>query len=478
MRMILAAILTLVVSPATFAAAPDREPAAPPPPFRAGAATSNVTPPLGTSLAGHMTDRRATHVHDELHARCLVLDDGATKLAIAVVDSCMIPKNVVEFAKAAVAERTGIPPSNVLISATHTHEAATATPVFQSEPDPAYTKFLATRIADGIQRAANNLEPAQIGWTSTQAPEHVFNRRWRLKEGVTFPNPFGDAEVVKMNPPPGSPDLVEPAGPTDPEAFIVAARSTSGRPIALLANYSLHYVGGEGPGAVSADYFGMFAERITTLLSAEHQDPPFVGMMSNGTSGDVNNVNFREPRVPRKPYEQMRAVAEDLATKVAKAAQGIEYRDVVALGARTSTLKLGVRKPTADEMKRAESILARSKHPVQTSLDGIYARETLDMPKFTAAVPVTLQALRVGDLTIGAIPCEVFAEIGLELKKSAKPAPYFTIELANGYNGYLPTPEQHKLGGYETWRAKSSYLEVDASTKIVAELHNLVRDLR
>lgn len=470
MRFIVVAVLMSVLSPVTFAA-PDA-------PLRAGAATSNITPPLGTSIAGNMTERRATHVHDELHARCLVLDDGTTKLAFAVVDSCMIPKDLVDDAKAIVAERTGIPATHVLISATHTHEAATATPVFQSEPDRAYPKFLAARIADGIQRAANNLEPAQIGWTSTQAPEHVFCRRWHLKPGVAIPNPFGGTDLVKMNPPPGSTDLVEPAGPIDPEVYIVSVRSTSGRPIALLANYSLHYVGGEGPGAISADYYGMFAERVATLLSAEHQDPPFVGMMSNATSGNINNINFREARVPRKPYEQMRAVAEDLATKVAKAAQAVQYLDGVTLWARASTLKLGVRKPTADEVKRAESILSRSEHPVQTSLDGIYARETVAMAKYPDEVPVTLQVLRVGDLTIGAIPCEVFAEIGLELKAAAKPAPYFTIELANGYNGYLPTPEQHKLGGYETWRAKSSYLEVDASTKIVAELRRLMREVQ
>jgi hypothetical protein len=444
--------------------------------FRAGAAASNVTPFLGTSINGGMTDRRATHVHDELHARCLVLDDGTTKLAFAIVDSCMIPKEIVDAAKAIVAERTGIPATHVLISATHTHEAATATALFQSVPDPAYPKFLATRIADGIQRAANNLEPAQIGWTSTQAPEHVFCRRWRLKPGVAIPNPFGGTDLVKMNPAPGSADLVEPAGPTDPEVYIVSVRSTSGRPIALLANYSLHYVGGEGPGAVSADYYGMFAERIATLLNAEHQDPPFVGIMSNGTSGNINNINFREPRASRKPYEQMRAVAEDLAAKAAKAAQGIQYHDSVQLAAQTSTRELGVRKPTADEVKRAESILARSSHPVQTQLDGIYARETVAMAKYPDTVPVTLQTIRIGELAIGAIPCEVFAEIGLGLKQSAKPAPYFTIELANGYNGYLPTPEQHKLGGYETWRAKSSHLEVDAATKIVAELRRMLRE--
>src|SRR5215207_4711287 len=94
-------------------------------PFRAGAATSNVTPPLGASLNGGMTDRDATHVHDDLHARCLVLDDGTTKLAIAVVDSCMLPRAVVDEAKKLIEQRTKIPPSHVLISATHTHTAPT-----------------------------------------------------------------------------------------------------------------------------------------------------------------------------------------------------------------------------------------------------------------------------------------------------------------------------------------------------------------
>src|SRR5215217_6178951 len=117
-----------------------------PPAFRAGAATSNVTPPLGASINGGMTDRTAAHVHDELHARCLVLDDGTTKLAIAVVDSCMIPREVVDDAKGLIERRTKIPPGNVLISATHTHSAPTATPVFQSKPDAEYLSFLTTRI--------------------------------------------------------------------------------------------------------------------------------------------------------------------------------------------------------------------------------------------------------------------------------------------------------------------------------------------
>jgi len=445
--------------------------------FRAGAATSNVTPPLGASINGGMVDRRATHIHDELHARCLVLDDGTTKLAFAIVDSCMIPVDVIDRAKKIVAERTGIPATHVLVSATHTHEAPTAGAAFQSDPDPAYIAFLSTRIADGIQRAANNLEPAQIGWGVAEEPNHVFNRRWKLKPGTMPPNAFGQTtDGAKMNPGQGNPDLLEPAGPVDPQVWVVSVRSPDGRHIALLGNYSLHYVGGEGPGAISADYYGIFTDRIQQLLKADRQDPPFVGMMSNGTSANINNVNYAlpAPAARKKPYEQMRLVADAVATKAAEAVASMTYHDWVPLSAKTATLTLGVRKPTADELTRARNLLAANPHRVQTQLEGIYAVESVDLAQYPDTVPVTLQALRLGDLSIAAIPCETFVEIGLELKAFRKGQPHFTVSLANGYNGYLPTPEQHKLGGYETWRAKSSYLEVDASPRIVAELKSLL----
>ena len=92
------------------------------------------------------------------------------------------------------------------------------------------------------------------------------------------------------------------------------------------------------------------------------------------------------------------------------------------------------------------------------------------MKDYPEQVPVLLQAMRIGDLGIAAIPCEVFAEIGLAIKQQSPFKPAFTIELANGYNGYLPTPEQHKLGGYETWQARSSYLETEAAPKILDTL--------
>ena len=280
--------------------------------LRAGAYSQDITPTkLPISVNGGMADRQAAAVHDRLHARCLVLDDGATTIAFAICDSCMIPREVTDVAKRLAQEATGIPPERILLSATHTHTAPTVAGVFQSEPDEAYQNFLAEKIAAGITKAHRQLAPAEVGWGVAKDATQVFNRRWKVKPGsALLADPFGKGtDKIKMNPGYLHADLVEPAGPTDPEIGFLSVRTPQGKPIALLANYSLHYVGGVP--ALSADYFAMFAERMATLLSA---DPGFVGILSNGTSGNINNVNYGKAGPGKqKPGEQARLVAESVA---------------------------------------------------------------------------------------------------------------------------------------------------------------------
>ncbi len=435
--------------------------------FQAGAATSNITPPLGLSIAGNMRDRAIQNIHDELHARCLVLDDGETVLVFAIVDSCMIPYDVVQNAKGQASDATGIAPENMLVAATHTHSAPAATSVFQSGPDPAYQAFLATRIADGITRAYRNRAPAHIGWGSGAVPDEVFNRRWFMKAGTVPANPFGETtDRAKMNPPRASDDLLDPVGTTDPEVAVLAVQHADGRPMAVLSNYSLHYVGGEGAGEASADYFAVVAEGVAERLGARGQDPPFVAMHSNGTSGDINNINFREIGERKGPYEQMTLVGEKVAKEVARVYEGIAFQDWVELEAHYEELTLGVRLPSESDVARAKERLGEEPWVDLKTLEDIYARETALLAEYPEEVPVPLQAFRIGALGIGAAPCEVFVEIGLAVKAASPFEETFVIELANGYNGYLPTKEQHALGGYETWRARSSYLEVDAAAAI------------
>lgn len=446
--------------------------------FRAGAATSNITPPLGELIVGGWKPIPAKHVHDELYARCLVLDDGKTQLAIVLCDNVGIPVEVFDAAKAQVKEALGLPESHLLFASTHTHSATTArgpSKVIWEDELTDYQKFLARRISDGVRRAWNQLEPAQIGWGQVDEPTEVFNRRWFVTDPNLRTNPFGGIDQVRMNPPRGNSALVRPAGPIDPEVSFISVQSVDGRPIALLANYSLHYVGGVRSGDVSADYFGYFANFVEQKLGASGQVPSFVGMLSNGTSGDINNINFRERRPSYPPYEKMQEVAKKVAERVYEAHQGIQFQDWVQLDAKLTHLPLRVRRPT-EEMREHLAKVTQGAADSAQGRELIYAERIAKLENAPDTISVPLQVFRIGDLGIAAIPFETFVEIGLELKDTSPFKTTFTIELANGSYGYLPTPEQHELGGYETWLG-TNFVELEASRKIVSTLQQLFTEV-
>ena len=87
---------------------------------------------------------------------------------------------------------------------------------------------------------------------------------------------------------------------------------------------------------------------------------------------------------------------------------------------------------------------------------------------YPKTVRTPIQALRIGQLGVATFPGEAFAELGLAVKANSPFQSTMLIELANDYRGYIPTVEAHEHGGYETWRAKSSYLEKEAAPKMVA----------
>lgn len=447
--------------------------------LRAGAFAMDVTPlKFPISMNGNMQDAPAKKAADPLHARCLVLDDGTTRVAFVVVDNCVIRRELMDDAKQRASKLTGIPTDRMLISATHAHSCPTVTGVFQSEPIPEYVEFLTERIAAGIKQANDNLAPARIAWGVGRDETQVFNRRWWLKEPSNDKNPFGLIDKVRMNPGFNNPNVTKSAGPVDPEVSFLSVQSSDGQPRAFLANYSLHYVGGTG-GDLSADYFGAFAERVGQLLKADNSaKPAFVGIMSNGTSGDVNNVNFGLTMPPKHPpFEKIKVVANSVATAAIAAHEKAEYRSNVSIAMRETEIELKVRKPSADDIAAAKERLSKAGEFPYKTMPDIYARETLKLVEYPDTVKIKLQAIRVGQLGIVAIPAEVFTEIGLEIKRRSPLKPTFTIALANGWNGYLPTPQQHELAGYETWRARSSYLETGASPKIVETLLTLLNEV-
>jgi neutral ceramidase len=448
--------------------------------LRAGAAAVDITPvefPL--NMPGGFSANLAESAHDPLHARALVLDDGATRVALVVVDSLGAGPEVLDEAKGIAAEATGMPVSNMLVCSTHTHSGPPSGSRDASGPAAAYRKRFVAGVADSIIQAHAALRPAAAGHSAHPLPDEVFNRRWFLREGAMPPNPFQRFDRVKTNPGAGSDALDRPAGPIDPDITILSVQNDRRQPLALWANYALHYVGGIPRGQISADYFGEFARLLPSRLRAPDG---FVGMMSNGASGDINNIPFNVVRPPREPFEQVRIVAQKAADTAWHAWKQIGGHDrEVVLGMREREVTLRYRRPGGEEIAQAEAVLAIKDKAAVEKLPRLaqnYARNTLRArDREEESLTVKIQAVRVGDLLICGLPFEVFVEIGLELKERSPFARTMVVGMAKGRHGYLPTPEHHKLGGYETWLG-TCYVEEQASVILTKNMLELAEELR
>jgi hypothetical protein len=438
---------------------------APRPVFRAGAAAIDISPPeLPARIAGSMIERTATVVTDPLFVRSLVLDDGTTQLALVVVDTCVIPGDVIDEAKRLASARCGLAVGRMMISATHTHSAPAAMGCLGTRADPAYRAWLPGKIAESIAAAAANLQPAQIGWASVDDWQHTHNRRWIRRADKKVVDPFGGASAVaNMHPGYLSPEVIGPSGPVDPELSVIAVRSQEGRPLAVWANYSQHYFGAP---PVSADYYGHFCRHLARLLGEDGDgNGPFVAAMSQGTSGDLMWMDYGAPKSDLTLERYAAGVAESAWQAVGR----VTHRAHAELGMVERRLRLAYRVPDEGRLAWARPIAARIVDDLPKNRTEVYAREAILLHE-RRQTELTLQAIRIGDLTIAVLPNEVFALTGLKLKAQSPGAAHFNIELANGAEGYIPPPEQHALGGYTTWPARTAGLEVQAEPKIVETL--------
>lgn len=450
--------------------------------LRAGAAAVDITPTaemFPMNMPGGFSANMAEKAHDAFHARAVVLADDKTEVAMVVVDNLGAGPDVLNEAKAIASAKTGIPADKMLISSTHTHSGPSLNT--RSETAAVYYKRFVEGVASSIIQAHEALKPASMGAAAHPLPDEVFNRRWYVKEGKMPLNPFGRLDKVKTNPG-TSPDVIDhPAGPTDPDITILSIQGEKRKPLALFANYSLHYVGGAPGGQMSSDYFGEFAR---VMPSRVRGDENFVAVMSNGTSGDINNIPFGVVRPPREPFEQIRIVAQKAADTAWFAYQKIgKHQSDVRVGMLQRDITLKLRKPTAEDLAHAKLVLAvknkdteaLAKLPTRAKNYAGNVVSAAENPEETLTVQI--QAIRIGDFAVCGIPFETFVETGLDLKKRSPFPKTMVIGLANGKHGYLPTLEQHKLGGYETWLGTNRVQE-DTSVILTNNLLEMLAELK
>ncbi len=444
--------------------------------LRAGAAVADISPRVLPAIRnGGFLEASAERVLDPLQARCFALASSEQTLVLAIVDSCMIPRELCDEIKIRVSQKTGIPTANLLVAATHTHSAPSVMDFcLGTRADPNYPPWLVEQVAAGMLAAVERLEPAQVGWTVIEAPNHTHCRRWLKQPEHVDQDPFGERTVrAMMHPGYQNPQYLGPAGPVDDQLSLLSVQTLAGQPLCLLANYSMHYFGAD---QFSADYFGDFAREIEQRLQSSESDSssaPFVAAMSQGTSGDLHWMDYSQPQKPSYPREQY---ARELAELALSALSKVEYRRDVSLSSAVKELKLHRRTPDAARLAWARDLNVARGENRPRNLPEVYAEQAVWLDQHPEAT-LLLQVLRIGDLGIAAIPNEVYGITGLKLKAQSPLQPLLNMELANGAEGYIPPPEQHLLGGYTTWPARTAGLEVEAEPKIVEALMELLEEI-
>ena len=252
----------------------------------AGASCIDITPPLGTRINGDFITHFAHSIHDNLFCKALALKSGEETVVIVVVDVCYMQDDFLRPIRKEISQRSGLREENLLFCCTHAHSSGAVCDLLLGAADLPYTRRLPDLIISSVIVALNNLIPAKIAFGSVDVPDHVLCRRYFMRKGYESYNPVtGQPDLIKTNPIGDEDQIVGPVAEMDAELSYIAIKSTNDQWISLLANYSLHYVGDFSAGIISADYFGEFSTQLKTILNAQ---TAFVGILTNGTSGDAN----------------------------------------------------------------------------------------------------------------------------------------------------------------------------------------------
>lgn len=446
--------------------------------FLAGAASVDITPPLGTRINGDFISHYAHTIHDNLYSKSLALKSGEETVVLVVVDICYMQDDFLRPIRKKISQKTGLPEKNFLFCCTHAHSAGSVCDLLLGAADLPYTRKLPALIIKSVLDAIDNLAPAKIAFGSVDVPDHIVCRRYFMQEDYEAYNPVtGKSDIVKTNPLGAEGQIVGPIAKMDTQLSYLAVKSTDDQWISLFANYSLHYVGDFEPGTISADYFGEFASQVKSVLKAGDD---FVGILSNGTSGEANIWDFlNNERYPKGNFEKSKLIAKDLAEKIAASLKDLLWDHEFAISAEYEEFHLQVRKPSQHELEEAIKVVKESNYENITIVDNdvlrrIYAREQvlLNAGEETEVLPV--QAIKIGNGVIGALAGEFFAETGLWLKQNSPVKNYFSIGLANGVAGYVPPAHEIERGGYETWRCRSSKLEKGSEVLVRNKLLKLI----
>jgi hypothetical protein len=434
--------------------------------FRVGTAAVNITPPNGIPLAGYYHERGSQGVIDDLFVKAAVLEDGQTKVALVVCDLISVPRFTVVEARRLIEQQTGVPGSNVMISATHTHTGPVMTRQTvrddfdggSSDLSRKYTAELPARIAQAVSAADQKLTPARVSFAREFEPRLSFNRRYWMKDGSVGWNPG------KLNP-----NIIRPVGPTDPEVGVICFDTPEKKALLTYVNFAIH-TDNTGGTRISADMPGALSRVLATYKGGD-----MMTLFANGACGNLNQINVRWAERQSSTNEANRLGAI-LGASVFKAYMDLKPVTDTTLRSRSQIVALPLAKVSDDEIREAAETVKKGGQA--KFMEQVQAYKALDVrDREGKPLEAEVQVIALGpDLAWIALPGEAFVELGLSIKSASPFAQTHVAELANGSIGYLPNRSAYAEGNYEVVSARcgegSGEMLVTAATQMLTQLWN------
>ena len=413
-------------------------------PFRVGAAAVEIPCDDAMDMAGGIHAWKATGAEAPLRATAIVLALGDEKLAICSCDVLFVQKDFVDPALEKVRAATGIPPQRVLVHATHTHSAPSATRVHGYARDAGFVEGLAEAIADSIIAADADLSrhaDCRFRYRLGEESSVGQNSRLLLGDGTIFW--IGDRD-----------DAVRPTGPFDPELPVMAFETSGGEPVATLFNHSTHCIGARQGGKRSPAFYGLAAQELEREAGGVH-------VFLQGASGSTHNLTLGADEMVTRIKEAVNRAREAAAP-----------RAVARLAAIKEPFEFRVRAFDESAEEEAVTSYCRKRVGSRESADAIalvFRTQRAEIAPHRGETRTTsIQSLAIGDVAVVGVPAEFFTVLGQEIKRRSPFRHTVVSELSNDWVGYVPDSKGHAVGGYQTWTGHHSYCEPGTGERMVA----------
>lgn len=430
--------------------------------IKAGLAETVITPPLGGTMAGYAARKGVSQgVHDDLHARALVVVGPETAVAILSASVLFLDQEVMDGTREEVSRRTGLPGAHIMMAATHTHSGPTST--------ESYNAFLKERCVECLVAAWERREEARLGIGIGHVEDVGRNRR-RLEYGGL---------------------------PVDPEVGIVKVEDAAGKIRGVLFQYACHATTMGPRNLLISEDWPYYAIRTIKEQAGDEA----VVMFVNGAEGDINpgyssGLSCIGARIPIRTWEYAEKIGVRMGKAVSEAVSDVETKSAFPIRSVAGTVDLPLRRSfpvTAAEAEERRTAAREALERVQQEpgvsqvvidraevavffADMVWHRaQAFHSGKREPSVRAELQAIRLGDAVLVTFPGEVFVEIALEVKRRSPFRKTLVVGLANAgrTGGYLPTREAFSEGDYEVFA--SGYSEEAGEVLVEAALEQIAK---